>query len=84
MLRPGLVFGSGVKLAIFGRLLALIFLVMPGQAGFDLCEVHVFSLNDNFSHQPSILISLGIQDRDLFSKDEIGEILLRTRAKRLM
>ena len=56
MLRPGFLFGSGVQLAVFRRLLSLIFLVVPGHAGVDLREVRVLSVDNDFPHQPSVLI----------------------------
>jgi hypothetical protein len=69
-------FRGCVQLAVFWRLLPLIFFVMPGHAGLDLFQVDIFSFQKNLSYQSSVLIGLFINDGYILTKNHLRKILL--------
>src|SRR5206468_12016341 len=78
------IFGFGVERAVFWRLLVFVELVVPRQAGFDLFEVDVLAVEQNFSNQSPVLIGLVANRRYIFVEEHVRQVLLGLSSERLM
>jgi hypothetical protein len=69
--RSGLIFSQRVEQSIRFRLLALVFLVMPGEASDNQGQVGVTAIDEHFADAASVAVQLFCLDLDRASKNQV-------------